>query len=345
MAFRSSTDSPARRPGQAATRALSPAPPSWPQASASPPLRRKSAATWTTTCPAAPHLPGTCPSEALPRPRSPPRPSQVPTGRQDRARPAGRRTVLHRPARGKLGTRLPLRRGFTPAATGEWHIGYAPRGWTALTTISAAAAIQTRRSRPPGWPGSPPAEPSSITSATGSCCPSTTSTASSPVSSAAPAPAPDRTPKYLNSPATSTYRKGDLLFGLYHAHAHLARGATPVIAEGPFDAIAVTLADPGRYAGAAPCGTALTSRQAETLAQAADLSGTECWSRSTTTRRDAKPPSAPTNPPRRQRPPVGSRATGKDPAEILETDGAPTLQGRSSRTMCSRCPPWSSTRR
>jgi len=40
-------------------------------------------------------------------------------------------------------------------------------------------------------------------------------------------------PKYLNGPATSTYQKGDLLFGLYRARDQLARGATPVITEGP----------------------------------------------------------------------------------------------------------------
>ena len=38
----------------------------------------------------------------------------------------------------------------------------------------------------------------------------------------------------------------------------LARGAVPVIAEGPFDAIAITIADPAQHAGLAPCGTALT---------------------------------------------------------------------------------------
>jgi len=46
----------------------------------------------------------------------------------------------------------------------------------------------------------------------------------------------------------------------------------PVLTEGPFDAIAVTAADPVRYAGLAPCGTALTSRQAAALSRAADLS-------------------------------------------------------------------------
>jgi DNA primase len=59
-------------------------------------------------------------------------------------------------------------------------------------------------------------------------------------------------PKYLNSPANSIYQKGDLLFGLHQGRSHLGRGATPVIVEGPFDAIAVTLADPDHYVGLPP---------------------------------------------------------------------------------------------
>ena len=64
-------------------------------------------------------------------------------------------------------------------------------------------------------------------------------------------------PKYLNSPETAAYKKGDVLFGPHEARERLARGALPVIVEGPFDAIAVTVADT-RYAGIALCGTALS---------------------------------------------------------------------------------------
>jgi DNA primase len=78
-------------------------------------------------------------------------------------------------------------------------------------------------------------------------------------------------PKYLNTPETSVYKKGNLLFGLHQARDRLTRGAVPAIAEGPFDAIAVTLAGQGRYAGLAPCGTALTSTQIEALSRTADL--------------------------------------------------------------------------
>jgi DNA primase len=51
----------------------------------------------------------------------------------------------------------------------------------------------------------------------------------------------------------------------------LASGARPVIVEGPFDAIAVTIAGSGRHVGIAPCGTALTDRHVTALAQAANL--------------------------------------------------------------------------
>src|ERR1019366_4676312 len=62
-----------------------------------------------------------------------------------------------------------------------------------------------------------------------------------------------------------------LLFGLHEARCQLADGAIPVIVEGPFDAIAVTAADPAHYAGLAPSGTALTTRQAAALSRVTDL--------------------------------------------------------------------------
>jgi len=75
------------------------------------------------------------------------------------------------------------------------------------------------------------------------------------------------TPRYLNSPATALYRKGEVLYGLgaEPARRALAGGARPVLVEGPLDAIAVTGAGGGRYAGVAPCGTALTAAQVAVL--------------------------------------------------------------------------------
>ena len=97
--------------------------------------------------------------------------------------------------------------------------------------------------------------------------------------------------------------------------------------EGPFDAIAVTLADPGHYAGLAPCGTALTGRQAAALSRAADL------------RRTGVLVAFDDDPAGRK---AAVRAyeilravsdrlqsvtlSGKDPAEILENEGAAALR-------------------
>lgn len=83
--------------------------------------------------------------------------------------------------------------------------------------------------------------------------------------------APPQVPKYLNSPGTALYRKRDVLFGLWQARPLLRGGARPVIVEGPLDAIAVSLAGEGWYAGLSPCGTALTPQQAAALARIADL--------------------------------------------------------------------------
>ena len=67
----------------------------------------------------------------------------------------------------------------------------------------------------------------------------------------------DHGPKYLNSPAGALFAKRDVLYG-----HHLLHGtATPVIVEGPMDAIAVTLAGHGAFVGVAPLGTALTPEQ------------------------------------------------------------------------------------
>ena len=139
------------------------------------------------------------------------------------------------------------KRGITAAAMGEWHIGYAPGGWTALTELPP-------RPRPPD--DAIQAAGLARVSSRGTLIDHFRDRVMLPVHDeqgtlagfigrARPGAGP-AIPKYLNGPATSTYQKGDLLFGLHRGRDHLARGATPVIVEGPFDAIAVTLADPRR---------------------------------------------------------------------------------------------------
>jgi DNA primase len=164
------------------------------------------------------------------------------------------------------------RRGFGAAIQQHWQAGYAPAEWDALTrhlraggypdTLIEAAGL-ARRSRP------------------GALIDTFRDRAMLPIRSSegtivafigrASEHAGPRVPKYLNSPSTGLYAKSEVLFGLWEARSALASGARPVIVEGPFDAIAVTTACPGRNVGVAPCGAVLTAQQVAALNRATDL--------------------------------------------------------------------------
>lgn len=163
-------------------------------------------------------------------------------------------------------------RGFGPAVQKRWQVGYAPAEWTALTSSLRAE----------GYPDSL-IESSGLArrSRRGTLIDTFRDRAMLPIHShdgtiiafigrASPHSSAS-VPKYLNSPRTDLYDKSSELFGLWPGRSALAQGARAVITEGPFDAIAVTLADPDRYVGLAPCGTALTQSQLACLNSVAGL--------------------------------------------------------------------------
>ena len=80
-------------------------------------------------------------------------------------------------------------------------------------------------------------------------------------------------PKYLNTASTDLFDKGAHLFGLCEQRAALNAGAMPVLVEGFFDAIAVTLAGGDRYVGLACLGTSITAAQANLLRPYAGVPG------------------------------------------------------------------------
>jgi DNA primase catalytic core len=163
-------------------------------------------------------------------------------------------------------------RGFGADTLREWHAGYAPPGWDVLT----------RHLRALGYPAAViQAAGLAHRSRRGTLIDTFRDRAMLPIHGhggviagfigRAPGHAGPGVPKYLNSPATRLYRKRETLFGLWQARDLLAAGARPVIAEGPFDAIAVTVAGRGRFAGLAPCGTALTAEHIAALGRVCDL--------------------------------------------------------------------------
>ncbi|MFC5384589.1 DNA primase [Aquamicrobium segne] len=74
---------------------------------------------------------------------------------------------------------------------------------------------------------------------------------------------PDALAKYLNSPETELFHKGNVLYNFARARKAVARGETVVVVEGYMDVIA--LAQAGIENAVAPLGTALTENQLELL--------------------------------------------------------------------------------
>src|SRR6266516_3476956 len=174
--------------------------------------------------------------------------------------------------RGTWAPRYLAGRGFGAATQQRWQAGYAPAGWDSLT----------RHLRAIGYP-EPVIHAAGLAhrSWRGTLIDTFRNRAMLPIRDSggtivafigrAPDHAGPDTPKYLNSPGTGLYSKRAVLLGLWEARELLARGALPVIVEGPFDAIAVTTAGSGRFAGVAPCGTALTSEHIAALGRFCDL--------------------------------------------------------------------------
>lgn len=77
----------------------------------------------------------------------------------------------------------------------------------------------------------------------------------------------DGGPKYLNTPETAHFRKGELLYGLAEARDGVKRAGTVHVAEGYLDVIAL---DAAGHPAVAPLGTALRAEHARLLARYTD---------------------------------------------------------------------------
>lgn len=150
----------------------------------------------------------------------------------------------------------------------EWSVGYAPPGWTTLLgqlretgftateILGAGLAVTTRRGtlidrfRDRVVLGIRDAR-GDVVGFVGRCAPEVEG----------------RVPKYLNSPRTEIFTKGQLLFGPSEQRHRIREGATPVLVEGPLDVLAILSLD-GAFAGVSACGTALQPAQATALRDA-----------------------------------------------------------------------------
>jgi len=74
---------------------------------------------------------------------------------------------------------------------------------------------------------------------------------------------PEAEPKYLNSPETKIFKKGEILYGLFQSKDYIKKEASVFIVEGYFDLL--TLWDRGIKNVVATCGTALTREHVQKL--------------------------------------------------------------------------------
>ncbi|MDT5028497.1 MAG: primase, partial [Micromonosporaceae bacterium] len=151
---------------------------------------------------------------------------------------------------------------WQPGIDKPWRIGYAPATWTALTDHLIHKGFTTAELVTAGL---------ARTATTGRAYDTFRDRIMFPIRSADGEPIAftgralypsDKAPKYLNTPDSPIFHKGQHLYGLAEQHDRLHAGGAPVIVEGPLDVHAVWLAHPDgaglpRVALAA-CGTALT---------------------------------------------------------------------------------------
>lgn len=197
--------------------------------------------------------------------------------------------------------------------------GYAPAGWTGLTThlrqlgytdtqlLDAGLAIPTRRD-------------TLVDRFRDRLMFTVRDTTGAPVAFVGrKSPADDNpdAPKYLNTPETAVYRKSETLYGLGDADQIIRAGAIPVVVEGAIDAQAITQAGQGRYVGLAALGTALTPQHVQALVDVAEL-----HHRPVLLGYDADP--------------AGHQATERA-AALLHHTGA-SIEGRPPAARCGRAP-------
>jgi DNA primase catalytic core len=167
-----------------------------------------------------------------------------------------------------------LARPHLPWRTGvdrPWRVGYAPPGWTTLVDHLTTAGYTPTELQAAGLATRTRTDRLIDTFRDRIMLPIHDHTGRTVafIGRAAPGASPDA-PKYLNSPDSVIYHKGQILYGLAEQHDRLRAGWAPALVEGPLDTLAVWLTHPdsaglGRVA-LAPCGTSLTPAQAATVA-------------------------------------------------------------------------------
>jgi len=153
-------------------------------------------------------------------------------------------------------------RGIREKTARAWRLGFAPPGWTHLSEAARRAGISTAELQAAGLSVARPSGKGHYDRFRARLmipirrCGQVIGFGGRIVVS-------DGEPKYLNSPDTTLFRKGEILFGLDESAAALGSGSPAVIVEGFFDAIALHQA--GIVSAVAVCGSVLSEKHLAAL--------------------------------------------------------------------------------
>jgi DNA primase len=178
------------------------------------------------------------------------------------------------------------KRGVTARVRDDFQLGYAPPGFDALTKFLAQQRVPHElcetsglvrvRERPQGGaklvPGAPPSTATHYDLFRDRVMFPVVSPQNEIIAFSGRAledvgPDGQRIPKYINSPETIVYKKGEQLYGLHAARAAIRKVERAILVEGNFDVL--MMHEHGFTETVAPMGTALTATQVRLLARSA----------------------------------------------------------------------------
>ena len=179
------------------------------------------------------------------------------------------REVLADPKRGEPGRAYLARRGVTTETADRFQLGYAPNDWGALADYLTAKRADLELAARLGLVAQRPRGGYYDRNRDRLVCPvvvpggEIAGFSSRLVGAATKAPDGSEPPKYINSPESTVYKKGKLLFGLAQAREAMHTQKRAVLVEGNFDVISLHQA--GFTEVVAPLGTSLTIEQVTIL--------------------------------------------------------------------------------
>jgi DNA primase len=154
-------------------------------------------------------------------------------------------------------------RGLTPATQQSFRLGYAPESRSALKEFLASKGVEKAQIEACGLVRHGDDIPVSYDYFRDRIMFPIPDSRGRIIAFGGRALSPDAMAKYMNSPETELFHKGNVLYNFARARKDVARGGTVIAVEGYMDVIA--LAQAGFENAVAPLGTALTENQLELL--------------------------------------------------------------------------------